>query len=42
MPSPEPMVMCPVCRQAYTDREYYKHSQTHQSPRPVVDCPKGE
>ena len=27
---PEPMVLCPVCRVAIPDREYYAHARTHQ------------
>lgn len=26
----EPHVLCPICRQAVPDREYYAHAKRHQ------------
>jgi len=26
----EPLVLCPVCRVAVPDKDYYRHAQKHQ------------
>jgi len=31
----EPMVLCPVCRTAVPDRDYYRHAQAHQQRQPA-------
>lgn len=36
----EPMVLCPVCRQAVPDAAYYHHAKAHQEKRAAEEAEK--